>query len=119
MLCLPEFDTYHVLEQYAREPESAQNLSALNILKRRARIQLHWRALNSRYANEDNVDKVMRVLLGQEGMASKPKKPAEKTLPEMSEQELMAFYNSALAKVGMPPLDPETLVRAQQQEDGD
>ena len=118
MLCLPEFDTYHILEQYAREPESAQNRSALNILKRRARIQMHWRAANSRYANENNVDGLLKLLMGQEGMSSKQKPVQKKTLGEMSEQELMTFYNSALEQVGMA-LDPEALVRAQQQEDGD
>ena len=52
MLCLPEFDTYHILPEYARNPEDQRNRLALKILKHRALTAMNWRVLNCHIVNE-------------------------------------------------------------------
>ena len=112
MLSLPEFDTYHILEKYAKDPDHPSNILALRMLKRRARLQIQWRVLNSALASESNIETLWNVLIG----CGESHTIAKKTdMSQMNEAELMDMYNKALAQVGMS-IDPEALAKAQQQQ---
>lgn len=112
MLCLPEFDTYRILENYARDPDDYRNILALRVLKRRARLQLQWRVLHSRFASSDSIETLFDLLLGHhEKHVAAPKTD----MNQMSEAELMDMYNKALAEVGLS-IDPEALAKTQQQQ---
>ena len=115
MLCLPEFDTYHILEQYARDPDNPRNIVALSVLKHRANTQISWRAFISRMARPDNLDKLIDLERGhilKEAKQGIIEKQAD--FSTMTEKEMMDVYFKALDKVGMT-IDPETLAKAQQQ----
>ena len=45
MLDAPRFDTYHILEAYAKNPESIRNKFGLALLKRRVTRERVWEAL--------------------------------------------------------------------------
>ena len=115
MLCLPEFDTYHILPEYAREPDNARNIVALHVLKHRARIQLQWRVLTCRLSTPKTMDALMNFQMGHIE-AKEPGVSIEKPVDfsTMTEEEMMTVYNMALKKVGLT-LDPEALLKAQQQ----
>jgi len=114
MLCLPEFDTYHILPQYAREPDDPRNIIALNVLKHRARTQLHWRVLNCRLMSMKNMNALYNFQIGYIEKGSGVVVEKQVDFSTMTEEEMMTVYNMALKKVGLT-LDPETLLKAQQQ----
>lgn len=112
MLCLPEFDTYHILDKYARDPDDKRNRLALRVLKHRATLQLHWRSMNSRIGMPENLDTLFDLQVGREIKLPNTPKPVD--FNNMSEDQMMDVYWKALHKVGLE-LDPETLAKAQQQ----
>lgn len=114
MLCLPEFDTYHILEKYARDPDSSQNICALNALKKQARSRIHWRVLHSKFLSEDSLEGLLQLAMGRTPNKAKTS-TQKKDLSQMSEEELMSFYNKAVSSVGLV-VDPEALAKAQQQQ---
>jgi hypothetical protein len=111
MLCLPEFDTYHILPEYARDPESAYNRAALKVLKHRTEHALQWRLLNCRLATVDNAADLYNFQLGMR----KDKKSGKKALDftKMSTEELMNLWNKAMEFAGIP-VDPATLTKDKQ-----
>lgn len=113
MLCLPEFDTYHILEQYARAPSSARNILALKFLKKRAALTLQWRALCCRLSSADLLEDLIDLQSGHISEKAKSR-PKPVNFNEMTEAEMMDYYNKALAAAGMS-IDPEALAKAQQE----
>jgi len=116
MLCLPEFDTYHTLEQYARDPENSRTNLALRVLKRRATLQLQWRIVCCRLASPRNIDKLEDIQYGRSEAQTEDKKPAPKLFDpnNMTNEQIMDVYQQAVASVGWT-IDPEALAKAQQQ----
>ena len=115
MLCLPEFDTYNILPKYAREPDDARNIVALRVLKHRARIQLQWRVFTCRFSSMKNMDALLHLQMGyNEGKTTGVVVEKQVDFSNMTEEEMMTVYNMALKKVGLT-LDPEALLKAQQQ----
>ena len=111
MLCLPEFDTYHILPEYARDPENAYNLVALKVLKHRTENALQWRLFNCRLATVDNAVDLYNFQMG----VRKKTKTGKKVLDfsKMSTQELMTLWNKAMEFAGIP-VDPATLTKDKQ-----
>lgn len=107
MLCLPEFDTYHILPEYAQNPEDIRLKLSLHLLKKRAVTTLQWRVLNCRLATEDNADALLRFQLGSSGKLSDAPKS---DITKMSPTELMDFYNKAVAAVGLH-VDPAAFTK--------
>lgn len=114
MLCLPEFDTYHVLPKYAEEPEDARNRLALKLLKHRTLTGLQWRVLNARDATADNVDDLLKFQMGRwraKGGA------ASFDVNNMTGEELLDFYLKAVASVGQP-VDPSRFTKKNEAANG-
>ena len=114
MLCLPEFDTYHTLEQYARDPESNRANLALHVLKRRATLQLQWRIVCCRLASPKNYDTLEDIQYGRLGQTEEKKAPKQFDPNTMTNEQIMDVYKQAVASVGWT-IDPEALAKAQQQ----
>lgn len=112
MLCLPEFDTYHILPEYAREPDKVRNQLALRVLKHRTMTQLKWRVFNNQFASKDTAGSLLDI---QMGCSDTGHVVVHKDMNEMNEAELMNMYNKALDEVGLV-IDPEALAKAQQQQ---
>lgn len=114
MLCLPEFDTYHVLPKYAEEPEDARNRLALKLLKHRTLAGLQWRVLNARDATADNADDLLKFQMGRwraKGGA------ASFDVNNMTGEELLDFYLKAVASVGQP-VDPSRFTKKNEAANG-
>lgn len=114
MLCLPEFDTYHVLPKYAEEPEDARNRLALKLLKHRTLAWLQWRVLNARDATADNADDLLKFQMGRwraKGGA------ASFDVNNMTGEELLDFYLKAVASVGQP-VDPSRFTKKNEAANG-
>ena len=113
MLCLPEFDTYHILPEYARNPEDQRNRLALKILKHRALTAMNWRVLNCHIVNEKNSDKLLQFQMGNYvtrvgGMKT--------DISTMTPKELLDFYMKATEAVGWG-VDPAAFTKAQPSRD--
>lgn len=113
MLCLPEFDTYNILPEYAREPETRRNKLALHLLKHRAMTQLQWRVLNCHIVTTENSDELLRFQLGRYGKTAKGN---AMDITKMNSKELMDFYMKATAAVGVH-VDPAAFTKAQPKRD--
>lgn len=115
MLCLPEFDTYHTLEQYARDPDSVRTNLALRVLKRRTTLQLQWRIVCCRLASPRNIDKLEEIQYGRSDQTTEAKAVPKQFDPnKMTNEQIIDVYKQAVASVGWT-IDPETLAKAQQQ----
>ena len=113
MLCLPEFDTYHILPEYASNPDTPRNRLALHLLKHRAITAMEWRVLNCRIVNKDNSDKLLQFQMGNYG---KKAAGAKKDISQMSSKELLDFYMKATAAVGIK-VDPASFTKTQPSRD--
>lgn len=113
MLCLPEFDTYHILPEYARAPDTARNKLALHLLKHRALTNLQWRVLNCHIITKDNSDKLLEFQMGRYGGAGSGPKTDIST---MTPAELMDFYIKATDAVGLH-VDPAAFTKKQPEKD--
>lgn len=114
MLCLPEFDTYHVLPKYAEEPEDARNRLALKLLKHRTLAGLQWRVLNARDATADNADDLLKFQMGRwraRGDAG------TFNVNNMTGEELLDFYLKAVASVGQY-VDPSLFTKKNEAANG-
>ena len=114
MICLPEFDTYHVLPKYAREPEDARNRLALKLLKRRTLAALQWRVLNARLANADNADDLLKFEMGRWKSTNSV---AGIDVNKMTGEELLDFYMKAVESVGQH-VDPSLFTKKNEATDG-
>jgi len=113
MLCLPEFDTYHILPEYAKAPDTARNKLALHILKHRALANMQWRVLNCHIISKDNSDDLLKFQMGIYG-GNVP--GAKKDIRNMSSAELMDFYIKATDAVGLH-VDPAAFTKKQPEKD--
>lgn len=114
MLCLPEFDTYHVLPKYAEEPEDARNRLALKLLKHRTLVGLQWRVLNARDATADNADDLLKFQMGRWRVKGGA---ASFDVNNMTGEELLDFYLKAVASVGQP-VDPSRFTKKNEAANG-
>ena len=114
MLCLPEFDTYHVLPKYAEEPEDARNRLALKLLKHRTLAGLQWRVLNARDATADNADDLLKFQMGRWRAKGGG---ASFDVNNMTGEELLDFYLKAVASVGQP-VDPSRFTKKNEAANG-
>jgi len=106
MLCLPEFDTYRILPKYAGNPDDPRYNLALHLLKHRVTASLHWRVLNCRVGTEDNLQELLRFIMGRYG-----EEGGQKTdFTKMNTTELMDFYKKAVESVGYQ-VDPALFIK--------
>lgn len=95
---MPEFDTYHILERYARDNSSIENRQAFLFLRRRTELSICWRALVA--VDRAPISKLVELYLGVKGDKVKAKK-----LADMTEAERLDLFKSACTKTGIK-LDP-------------
>ena len=114
MLCLPEFDTYHVLPKYAEEPEDARNRLALKLLKHRTLAGLQWRVLNARDATADNADDLLKFQMGRWRAGGGA---VAFNVNNMTGEELLDFYLKAVASVGQY-VDPSLFTKKNEAANG-
>ena len=98
ILCMPEFDTYHVIERFAKDHNDPGALQAYIFLKRRTELAIRWRAVNLDI--EAPLNKLVELYTGTKEKAPKPTK-----LEDMSEQDRLAAYEQACKAAGIE-LDP-------------
>lgn len=115
MLCLPEFDTYHVLPKYAEEPEDARNRLALKLLKHRTLAGLQWRVLNARDVTADTADDLLKFQMGR--WKAKGRGAASFDVNNMTGEELLDFYVKAVASVGQH-VDPSLFTKKNEAANG-
>ena len=106
-IALPAFDTYHILEQYARHPELPEVVCAYKYLRRRAWLELSFRA-STMTSSSESADALYRALLG---VSSGSSAPTGTVLANMSEEDLKALYLKA-CKAGGLNIDPSVFDKA-------
>ena len=102
---MPEFDTYHAIERYARNPNDLEAALAYKFLKRRTRLAIMWRAVCNFGASNMETASVLQT-----GAFASANKHAAKAmdLGSMTEEERKAMFMDAIEETGIQ-LDPETL----------
>jgi len=108
---MPEFDTYHILERYAKANNDKAAFQAYIMLKRRTQLSVMWRSLCAFGA--EHLDEVSRAQLG--AFAEESKRKTATDLGSMKEEERRDFFMKAMEMTGVQ-LDPAVLAEINKQE---
>ena len=102
---MPEFDTYHAIERYARNTNDLEAALAYKFLKRRTKLAIMWRAVCNFGSSKLDAASILQT-----GAFASSVKPVTKAmdLGSMTEDERKAMFMDAIEEVGIQ-LDPETL----------
>ena len=101
---MPEFDTYHAIERYARNTDDPAAILSYRMLKRRTEIAVMWRAVCNFGAH--NLLNTASIQMG--AFAADKKQPKPMDMGSMTEKERKDMFMKAVEEVGIQ-LDPETL----------
>lgn len=94
---MPEFDTYHALERFAKNPSDAAAIQAYLFLRKRTEHMIRWRALQE--LDRFGIHKAIELYTG-----TKEHK-APKTLADMTEEQRQDLFTKACAAAGVQ-IDP-------------
>ena len=97
ILCMPEFDTYHALERFARDNSDSEAIQAYLFLRKRTERAIRWRAMQE--VDRMGLQKAVEFCTG-----IRFNKAPEK-LEEMTEEQRRAMFEKACADTGVQ-LDP-------------
>jgi len=101
---MPEFDTYHIIERYAKANNDKAAFQAYLMLKRRTQMSVLWRSLCA-FGTEG----LHEATIAQLGAFSEESKHKDTTnLADMTEDERLAMFMEAMEATG-EQLDPEVL----------
>jgi hypothetical protein len=99
---MPEFDTYHILERFAKDNASTETRQAYLFLKRRTELSIQWKAISR--AELAPIDKLADIYMG-----TKANKQST-NLGAMSEEERQDLFKKACAQVGVK-IDPKIFTK--------
>ena len=97
ILCMPEFDTYHALERFARNPSDGAAIQAYLFLRKRTERMIRWRALQE--LDRFGIQKAIDIYTGTRSHK------APKTLADMTEEQRQELFTKACAAAGVQ-IDP-------------
>jgi hypothetical protein len=100
---MPEFDTYHVLERFARDNANSEARQAYLFLRRRTELSIQWRALGM--AEYAPMKKLTDLYMGVKDTMEKVEK-----LEDMTEEARQKLFAQACAQTGVQ-IDPELFTK--------
>lgn len=95
---MPEFDTYHAIERFAKNNSDSEAIQAYLFLRKRTELAIRWRALQE--ADHLGLQKAMDLYMGSKSQTTHAAK-----LEDMSEKQRQAMFAQACAATGVQ-LDP-------------
>jgi len=103
ILCMPEFDTYHALERFARDNSNNETRQAYLFLRRRTELSIQWRALGM--AEYAPIKELAELYMGFKDKVKKIDK-----LEDMEEEDRQKLFAEACAQTGVQ-IDPELFTK--------
>ena len=96
---MPEFDTYHAIERYARNNSDSAAIQAYLFLRKRTERAIRWRAMQE--YDRMGLQKAIQFYTGIQDRA----KPEVQKLDEMTEEQRQELFKQACAQTGVQ-IDP-------------
>ena len=98
IICMPEFDTYHALERFARNNSDQAAIQAYRFLKKRTELAIRWQAL--RELDHMDLQKAVEIYTGVNTASANIDK-----LEDMTEEQRMSLFEHACKETGIQ-IDP-------------
>lgn len=109
---MPELDTYHTIERYARNPDDLDSVQAFRFLQRRTLNKIVWEAMNNMRISD--LDASSDLYMGALHHHKKVGGITATDLAKMSKVERDAMYIQMCESAGVH-IDPQALMNPNKQ----